>query len=86
MFTNIIKAVWMFYIIPLLLMVLQTLLGALFGWGVGLIFGKTILNILEQIGIYGVSMWQVGAFLGFVSAYFKTLITFNDKRKSKKEN
>lgn len=77
------KAIWMFVIIPVLLVISQTLFGAFFGWSVGLFLGKAILGFLEQIGIYGVSMWQFGAVLGFVSAFFKTLITFNDVKKLK---
>lgn len=51
--------------------ILDSLLGALVGWTVGLLFSDTVLGILKQIGIENVSMWQVGLFLGFVSSFFK---------------
>ena len=80
---SVVKAVWMFVIIPLCLMVANVFVGALSGWFIGLFFGNAILNVLDKIGVCDVSMWQLGAFIGFVSSFFKHLITFNDKRKSK---
>lgn len=55
-----------------------TLMGAFTGWVVGLFFGKTILGILASIGITGFKMWQIGAFLGFVGAFFKSNQTKKD--------
>lgn len=52
-----------------------TFLGALSGWIVGLVFGDTILGILGQIGIKGVTMFQFGAFMGFVGGFLKTKVT-----------
>lgn len=45
-------------------------IGIIVGWVVGLALGDTILGILAQIGITGFSMWQIGAFFGFVSSFF----------------
>lgn len=52
-----------------------TFVGAICGWAVGLVFGDTILNILGQIGIHGVTMFQFGAFMGFVGGFLKTKVT-----------
>ncbi|MBR2033330.1 MAG: hypothetical protein IKA03_01515, partial [Alphaproteobacteria bacterium] len=61
------KAFVMFVAIPLLLIMLHVILSAIFGGVIGLFFGKAILGILSQIGISGYSMWQIGAFMGFVA-------------------
>lgn len=50
---------------------LMPVLGAVVGWSVGLLFGETILGIFAAMGITGFKMWQIGAFLGFVSGFFK---------------
>ena len=55
--------------------ILGTLLGAVAGWIVGLVFGETILAILAQIGIHGITMFQFGAFMGFVGGFLKTKVT-----------
>ena len=55
-----------------LLPLVGTVLGALAGFVVGIFFGDTILGILSQLGVTGVAMWQVGAFLGFVGGYFRS--------------
>ncbi len=78
---TVLEALWLFVVIPLLLVVANVLIGAISGWAVGLFFGDTILGILSQIGIYGVSMWQVGAFMGFVAGFFTKLISFNTKKR-----
>lgn len=52
-----------------------TLMGAIAGWIVGLVFGDTILNILAQVGIKGVTMFQFGAFMGFVGGFLKTKVS-----------
>jgi hypothetical protein len=58
-----------------LLVTLGTLIGALAGWIVGLFFGDTILGILNQLGVKGISMWQFGAFMGFTGGFLKTKVT-----------
>lgn len=59
---------------------LSTLMGTFIGWVVGWFFGKTILGILAAIGISGFKMWQIGAFLGFVSGFFRTSVSFNRRK------
>ena len=86
---NFIIVLWqtflMFVGMPLALFVLNVFIGAVSGWIVGLFFGNTILGILEQIGINGFSMWQIGAFLGFISGFFRKMISFNNKSNPKKQ-
>ena len=86
---NLIIVLWqaflMFVAMPLALFVSNVFIGALFGWVVGLFFGNTILGILAQIGISGISMWQFGAFLGFIASFFRNMITFNNKQSFKKQ-
>lgn len=57
------------------LVTLGTLIGACCGWVVGLFFGDTILGTFAQLGLHNVTMWQVGAFLGFVGGFFRTSVT-----------
>lgn len=58
-----------------LFVVFGTLMGAIAGCIVGLFFGDTILGILGQIGVHDVSMWQFGAFMGFIGGFLKTKVT-----------
>lgn len=55
--------------------ILGTLFGAVSGFIVGLFFGETILGIVGQFGLHNVSMWQFGAFMGFVGGFLKTKTT-----------
>ena len=48
--------------------------GGVTGWIVGFVFEDTILGILAQMGITNVTMFQVGAFLGFVTSFLKETI------------
>ena len=50
---------------------LGSFFGAVCGWFVGLVFGDTILGIAAQLGIRGITMWQLGCFLGFVGGFFR---------------
>lgn len=52
---------------------LGTLFGGIAGWIVGLFFTDTIMNTLNRIGVdtMGMTMWQLGATLGFISGFFK---------------
>ena len=56
---------------------LSTLIGAISGWFVGLFFGDSILFVLENCDIKGVSMWQLGASLGFIVSFFKSSVSFD---------
>lgn len=58
-----------------LAIIVGTLMGAITGWVVGLFFGNAILGALASFGVVGVSMWQLGAFLGFVGGFFRTTVT-----------
>lgn len=55
--------------------ILGTFLGGVAGWIVGLAFADTILGILAQIGVHNVTMFQFGAFMGFVGGFLKTKVT-----------
>lgn len=58
--------------------IIGTLFGAFSGWLIGLFFENTIIGILASLGITGFKMWQIGAFLGFVSGFFKsTTVNYN---------
>ena len=65
-----------------LLIIINTLIGAISGWTIGLIFGTSIAKILSQIGITGYSMWTIGAFMGFVSSFFRSSIKFKNNKRS----
>ena len=61
-------------VLTVVVVILGTLAGALIGWIVGWFFSDTILFIAAQLGIKNISMWQLGAFLGFVGGFFRTTI------------
>ena len=54
---------------------ISPLFGGIAGWVVGLFFGDTILGILGQLGVHNVTMFQFGAFMGFVGGFLKTKVT-----------
>ena len=58
-----------------LFVIFGTLLGAVAGWIVGLVFSDTILGVLAQLGVKGITMWQFGAFMGFVGGFLKTKVS-----------
>ena len=64
----------------LLTKIVYVFVGLIFGWFIGLFFESTILGIFAQIGITGFSMWQIGAFLGFVGSFFGSTTYFNPKQ------
>lgn len=51
--------------------------GAFAGWVVGLFFSDTILSALASFGVKteALSMWQLGAMLGFVGSFFRSSVT-----------
>lgn len=65
----------------LLLLFFLPLLGILFGgfsgWIVGLFFHDTVMGFLSAIGVdvTNLTMWQVGAALGFIGGFFKSNLT-----------
>lgn len=59
----------------MVLVILGTLCGAICGWIVGLVFGDTILSVAAQFGLRNMTMWQFGAFMGFVGGFLKTKVT-----------
>lgn len=61
----------------LILVPLATLFGGFTGWVVGIFFEDTIRNTLLAIGIDlgSVTMFQIGATLGFVGSFFKSTNT-----------
>jgi integral membrane sensor domain MASE1 len=65
--------------LTVLFMIFGPLIGALTGALVGLFFSTPILHVLSQAGLEGVTMWQLGATLGFVGGFFKAAVTGSDK-------
>lgn len=59
---------------------LGTLMGALSGWIVGLFFDDVILTTLMRFGVdvANLSMWKLGALLGFVSGFFRSIPQASD--------
>jgi membrane protein YqaA with SNARE-associated domain len=57
----------------IVIVILGTLFGGIAGWIVGLFFTDTIMTTLDRFGVetMGMTMWQLGATLGFVSGFFK---------------
>lgn len=57
----------------IVVVILGTVFGGIAGWIVGLFFTDTIMDTLNRFGIdtMGMSMWQLGATLGFISGFFK---------------
>lgn len=52
-----------------LLTIIRTLTGAVIGFIVGLFFSGAILGFFDQLGM-NLTMWQLGATLGFISGFF----------------
>lgn len=57
--------------------ILGCLFGAFSGWAAGLVFGNSILGFLSSLGAdtSGLSMWQVGAAMGFFGGFLKTNVS-----------
>jgi hypothetical protein len=73
------EKMWTIFVTALVMMLLGPILGVLFGafggWLAGLVFGETVLGALSKLGLHDVSMWQLGATLGFAGSYFKATLT-----------
>lgn len=59
--------------------ILSAFLGGVAGWIVGLFFSDMILNILGQLGVHNVSMFQFGVFMGFVGGFLRTKVANSAK-------
>lgn len=73
---KLLAAVGLGLVLALIVPILFVLCGALSGWVAGLVFEAEILGFLARIGVNtdGLTMWQVGAALGFIGSFFKTSI------------
>ena len=62
-----------FVVFIILLVILGTLLGGIAGWIVGFFFADIIMDTLNRFGVdtMSMTMWQLGATLGFISGFFK---------------
>ena len=62
-----------FVLFDILFTILGTFFGGFAGWIVGLFFTDIIMNTLNRFGVdtLGMSLWQLGATLGFISGFFK---------------
>lgn len=56
-----------------LLIPLCTLCGAISGWIVEWFFDAPLI-VLSAMGVKGITMWQLGAFLGFITPFLRTKI------------
>lgn len=58
----------------IVMVILVTFFGGVAGWIVGLFFTDTIMQTLNRVGVdtMGMTMWQLGATLGFISGFFKS--------------
>ena len=56
---------------------ISTFFGAVGGWIVGLFFADTIMSALSAFGVdtSKLTMWQLGAFLGFIGGYLRAVQT-----------
>ena len=65
---------------PLFFVILSVIVGIISGWFVGLFFEDSIQNVLYQLGITGCSMWEIGAFTGFITGFFRNVIKFKNTK------
>lgn len=68
--TKIAAILGLIVLIPLII-ILTTFFGGVAGWITGLFFEDEILKVLASTGIEGVTMWEIGCFLGFFGGFFK---------------
>ncbi len=63
-----------FVLLVIVMVNLGTFFGGVAGWIVGMFFTDTIMQTLNRFGVdtVGMTMWQLGATLGFVSGFFKS--------------
>lgn len=60
--------------ILLAMCLLYPLMGALAGWGFGWLFDETAIKLLAILNV-DIKPWELGAMLGFVGGFFKTVFT-----------
>jgi hypothetical protein len=74
-FSQIVGAALIFSALILIIAPANVLLGAFAGWTVSLFWGDSILRTLRAVGLPAdITMWQLGAALGFVSAFLRTRV------------
>lgn len=61
--------------------IIGCLLGALAGWSVSLLWNDEILDFMRRVGVdtNGLSLWQVGASMGFLGGFLKTSVFTKEK-------
>lgn len=74
---NILAACLGFLALSIVMPILGVLFGAFSGWAVGLVFEETVLQTLARFGVETteLTMWQLGAALGFVGGFLKTTVS-----------
>lgn len=62
-------------LLVIVMVILGTFFGGVAGWIVGMFFTDTIMQTLDRFGVDtgAMTMWQLGATLGFVSGFFKSI-------------
>lgn len=59
--------------------ILGTFFGAIGGWIVSLFFGETLTAFFAVTPFAGLQIWQIGAGMGFVGGFFKSIQTQTTK-------
>ena len=70
---EVIRGCLMVIVTFILMIIASTLFGAFLGWVVGWFFSEPILNFFAAFGVEGLSMWELGACLGFIGSFFKSI-------------
>lgn len=74
-FNTSLAAILLVFLVMFLGVIGSTLIGGFIGYVVGWFFANPILGIFEQMGIHGWTMFEIGAFLGFVGGFFRTYVS-----------
>lgn len=79
--TKAIAAIGAFFALIFLAPLVGVISGAFSGLVVGMFFEQTILEFMARVGfdMTGFAIWQLGAALGFVGAFFRASQTNNTK-------
>jgi hypothetical protein len=64
------------FVLAFIAPIISCFLGGFSGWVVGLVFEEQIIGFLTRVGIdmTGMSMFDLGAALGFVGGFLKTTV------------